>query len=54
MPVVMCIINMAPSGNDGNKPCTHADGLDEGIQPRTQGCEECKKEGHTGSHYDFV
>ena len=41
----MRIINMIASDHDDNKPCTHADGLDEDIQPRTQGCEECKKEG---------
>ena len=41
----MRIINLAASDNDGNRPCTHTDGLDEDIQPRTQGCEECKKEG---------
>ena len=28
-----------------NKPCTHKDNINKDMRPKTEGCEECLKEG---------
>jgi uncharacterized UBP type Zn finger protein len=37
---------MTRSGNESKENCEHFAGIDENkVSPRTQGCEECEKEG---------